>query len=112
MTPLSRGDRAFWRPGGAPAEQVAAARGPAPASHTAASPRVSGSLPSHYAPQARVEIVATDRLQSRAAEVLAAGQKIAVLCQSPPDFDVANRNIHLLKLPQASEEYAHPLYAL
>jgi L-threonylcarbamoyladenylate synthase len=93
-------------------EQVAIVLGHAPAGQTAAAPRVSGSLPSHYAPRARVEIVAPDQIQCRTTELLAAGQKIALLCQTPADFEDSKVNLHVLPLPQSSAEYAHSLYAL
>jgi L-threonylcarbamoyladenylate synthase len=109
---LSRGEPAILRPGAVTAEMVANVLGHVPSGHSAASPRVSGSLPSHYAPSARVELVNADQLQRRAAELLGANQKIAILCPKPPDFALADSATHLMLLPPSAEEFAHSLYAL
>jgi L-threonylcarbamoyladenylate synthase len=109
---LSRGEPAILRPGAVTAEMVANVLGNVPAGHSTASPRVSGSLPSHYAPRARVEIVASHQIQARANELNAAGQKVAVLCQSNPNFAAIDKHVHIFDLPGSAEELAHSLYAL
>jgi L-threonylcarbamoyladenylate synthase len=109
---LSRGEPAILRPGAVTAEMVASVLGKTPSGRSAAAPRVSGSLPSHYAPRARIEIVAADQVQTRANELRAAGQNIALLGQSRPNFSDAAKNIHVLQLPIAPDEIAHLLYDL
>jgi L-threonylcarbamoyladenylate synthase len=109
---VSRGAPAVLRPGAVTAEMVASVLGRAPSGQSASAPRVSGSLPSHYAPKARVEIVPADRLQARASELHASGQKVAVLCQSRPNFSPAENDIQILDLPASPDELAHSLYAL
>jgi L-threonylcarbamoyladenylate synthase len=109
---VSRGEPAILRPGAVTAEQVTTIIGHAPSTQTAAAPRVSGSLPSHYAPQALVEIVTADQRQSRTAELRAGGKKIAILCQSPHDFGAISSDVHVLRLPDSTDDLARSLYAL
>jgi L-threonylcarbamoyladenylate synthase len=78
---LSRGRPVVLRPGGVTAEQLAAVLGKPSAPDRAAAPRVSGSLPSHYAPRARVELVASDDMARRTRELRAQGHHVAVLCR-------------------------------
>jgi L-threonylcarbamoyladenylate synthase len=78
---LSRGRPVVLRPGGVTAEQLAAVLGPLTPAEASTEPRVSGSLPSHYAPQARVELVEPGGLARRAQELTAQGHKLAVLCR-------------------------------
>jgi L-threonylcarbamoyladenylate synthase len=96
------------RPGAVTAEQVAAACGeihwPTPSA-----PRVSGSLPSHYAPRARVEIVNADQLALRANELAAKRAKVAVLCENCPSL---GPGIVVLELPDTNEKLAQSLYGL
>jgi L-threonylcarbamoyladenylate synthase len=109
---VSRGAPAILRPGAVTAEMVASVLGRVPSGQSAAAPRVSGSLPSHYAPKARVEIVPADWLQDRASELRAGGQKVAVLCQSNLKYSPAEKDIQILDLPASPHELAHSLYAL
>lgn len=109
---VSSGDPTILRPGAVTAEQVAAVLGHEPAGRTAAAPRVSGSLPSHYAPRARVELIAADQIQPRARELLAAGQNIAVLTQQPRSLDGMGNDVQILPLPESAKELAHSLYAV
>jgi L-threonylcarbamoyladenylate synthase len=95
------------RPGAVTAEQIAAALGSAIKKSGANAPRVSGSLPSHYAPRARVEIVLADQLGPRANELAAKGAKVAVLCDDRP---LLASGIVVLELPNTQEKLAQSLY--
>jgi L-threonylcarbamoyladenylate synthase len=97
------------RPGFITAEQVAdVLRGPLAAPQDSV-PRVSGSLPSHYAPRARVEIVAAEQLPARARELSAGGERVAVLSRQRPQIDDAT--VHWLPIPASDADWARELYA-
>lgn len=106
---VSSGEPAILRPGAVTAEDVARILGTIPQGYSRSAPRVSGSLPSHYAPQARVEIVTVDQLSHRATELLAAGRKLAVLTQQPIRLDP---RVQVLPFPQSQADLAHALYDL
>jgi L-threonylcarbamoyladenylate synthase len=105
---LTSGRPAILRPGGITAEQVAAILKHAVASGSADAPRVSGSLSSHYAPRARVELVEARELLSRASQLAAAGQHVALLgteaVETPP-------GVTFLPLPPDPTALAQALYA-
>lgn len=105
---LSRGQPAILRPGAVTAEQVAAALEVDVTGSSPDSPRVSGSLPSHYAPKARIEIVAADEIARRANELTAQGQRVAVLSTAPPHI----KNVVWVLTPVTVEELARQLYSL
>jgi L-threonylcarbamoyladenylate synthase len=109
---LSRREPAILRPGAVTADMITNVLGHAPSGHSIASPRVSGSLPSHYAPTARVEIVTADQIRSRSNELRASGQKIAIVTQLPHHLADINDEIQVLLLPDAPEKLAHDLYAV
>lgn len=104
---ISSGSPAILRPGAITAADVARVLGTLPTGQTPSAPRVSGSLTSHYAPAARVEIVTVDQLQTRASDLLSQGRQVAVLTPHPPPLDL---RIHVLPLPDNSETLAHVLY--
>ena len=107
---LSRGPADILRPGGITAQQVREVLGPAmPISGPA--PRVSGSLESHYAPQARVELLSGWQLAARARELVAVGQRIAILAR-PSDIPSLNVPRLILPLPNSDRQCAQELYAL
>lgn len=105
---LTSGRPAILRPGGITAEQVAAVLKHAVAGGSADAPRVSGSLSSHYAPRARVELVEARELLSRASQLAAAGQHVALLgtelVETPP-------GVTFLPLPPDPAAQAQALYA-
>ena len=108
---LSSGQPRILRPGGITEEQIAEVLGGQPAAATSRAPRVSGSLESHYAPRAMVELVPVDGLEQRAAALAASGLRVAVLART----DEASRfcsSVVLLPAPQDPREYARQLYAL
>jgi L-threonylcarbamoyladenylate synthase len=105
---LSRGAPVILRPGAVTAEQVAALLGSA-APPRGAAPRVSGNLPSHYAPHARVEVVPPEALSPRALALAAAGKRVAVLAAEEPRGLVAA--IRWVPIPAEQAAWAQSLYA-
>jgi L-threonylcarbamoyladenylate synthase len=68
-----------------------------------------GTLPTHYAPNARVELVERAALAARAAELVAAGTRTGVLALDPPrDLPPA---VVVLEPPSDIDDYARVLYA-
>jgi len=71
--------------------------------------RAPGSLPSHYAPEARVVVVEQDALADAAREELASGARVGVLAAKLPD-GLPEASV-VLGTPPDAEEYARTLYA-
>jgi L-threonylcarbamoyladenylate synthase len=69
-----------------------------------------GTLASHYAPRARVEVLADDDLDARARDLTAAGARVGVLAPRAPTVD-ALAPVVTLATPGDAEEYARILYA-
>jgi L-threonylcarbamoyladenylate synthase len=107
---LSGSQPAVLRPGAVTSEQIVAVLGRAIGGPSADGPRVSGSLPSHYAPRASVEIVDSDQLEHQATELAAHGKKVAILSRAP--MFIARSNIVVLKVPETDDEFARELYAV
>jgi L-threonylcarbamoyladenylate synthase len=105
---LTRGQPAILRPGAVTAEQIAAMLGSEIAPAASAAPRVSGSLASHYAPRARVELLSSESIASRAAELQAAGVRVAVLA---PDSNDLPAGIWKFPLAENAEQRGRQLYA-
>jgi L-threonylcarbamoyladenylate synthase len=72
--------------------------------------RAPGTLASHYAPRARVELVAGDELAARVAELAATGTRAGVLAEREW-ADVGAPRTVTLATPRDAEEYARDLYA-
>jgi len=101
---------AVLRPGAITAEQIATVLRSDIHAPQAGGPRVSGSLPSHYAPRARVEIVPPEALAPRAQELAAQGQKVALLGRRAPASD--NPQIIVLNVSGDEADFGRSLYAL
>src|SRR5439155_16490618 len=71
--------------------------------------RAPGSLPSHYAPNARVVVVEQDALADAVREELASGAGVGVLAAKLPDG--LPEAAVVLGVPVDAEEYARTLYA-
>lgn len=71
-------------------------------------PRASGRLPSHYAPEAPLELVAADALDAAVAKALRQGS-VAVLARRATD--ARNGRCGWFRLPERPEAYARELYA-
>jgi len=95
------------RPGQIGAAAIAQVLGaPVAIGAQATSPRASGSLASHYAPDTPAERVANDRLDSVIRSALGGGETIRVLAlRHLPD------GVHGLVMPNDPEQYARHLYA-
>ena len=100
---------AILRPGAVTAEQITAVMGVPLDQPSAIAPRVSGSLPSHYAPRARIEIVSVDQLGPRANQLAAEGKQVAVLCHERPSL---SDGIVVLTLPDTHDGIAQSLYSI
>lgn len=101
---------AVLRPGAVTREQLAQALGQPVELAGVSSPRVSGSLPSHYAPRARVELVPRHEMAARARQLAAGGCPVAVLTPEPSQLQ--EPQIHVLRIPAAWPELAQSLYAV
>ncbi len=109
---LSRSRPALLRPGAITREMLQEVLGTSPADPDEHSPQVSGSLPSHYAPQAGVRIFrANEQSQMRAALAEAAerGHKIAVISA---DGDGVLEPAIWLAAPADATFFAQTIYAL
>lgn len=101
------------RPGGVTAERLESLLGVRVGRRAASGVRAPGMLASHYAPRARVELVAPSVLGLRAAELAARGQRVAVLL-APADVRgtlTASGNLFVLDLGASEEDAAQRLYA-
>lgn len=95
------------REGGVTAAELEAVVGrPVPVGGTTAAP---GTLPQHYAPRARVELVASSDLAARAEAVLAARERAGVLALRS-DLPDALPAVVTLATPGDAREYARDLY--
>lgn len=72
--------------------------------------RAPGTLASHYAPQARVEVVAEPELAGRAGELIGSGEQVGVLTGRAVPPELPPRTV-TLATPADADEYAHVLYA-
>ena len=97
------------RPGGVTRERIEEVSG-RPAAIARDSPvRAPGTLKSHYAPDATVLLVDRDGLPDRAAALVAAGQRVAVLAEEPcPSLPAG---VIVLDPPADVDDYARVLYA-
>ncbi len=110
---LTRDVPVLLRPGGVTAQQIETLLGVALERHAPPEVRAPGMLASHYAPRARVEVVARDRLASRARELMASGERVAVLVSAGDDPELAPHATGslLLDLGSSDDEAAKRLYA-
>jgi len=89
------------------ARTAAAAAGPAAAAdHEPV--RAPGTLPSHYAPEARVEVLDAELVASRAAELLAGGERVGVL--APGRIGGLPAGVEALPPAGGAAAYAQCLY--
>lgn len=97
------------RPGSLPRSMIEDALGQGVGHGDAGSPRVSGSLESHYAPQARVQLVASHELESRALQALSTQDPhaLAVLARHRPALPAA---CGFRAMPDNAREAAHILF--
>jgi L-threonylcarbamoyladenylate synthase len=108
---LSRGEPVVLRPGGVTAEQLAAALGGLSSAPSSPAPRVSGSLESHYAPRARVELLEPYDLSRRAMQLMVEGKKVGVLVRASETHDLP-AGLVVIPLPASDAELAQQLYSV
>lgn len=113
---LSSEQIAVLRPGAITAEQIKRVVGKRLAEASASSPRVSGSLESHYAPAAGVEIHAPETAVARAIELVAAGKRVGVIGPNPllygiPMERMMSQAILPLPIDTKPQGFARDLYA-
>ena len=106
---LSGDHPVLLRPGGITPAQLAAVLGSLPHAPTAASPRASGTLPSHYAPITPLDLVASEAIAARAADLANDGQRVAVLARR--DAVGSLPGVAWQSAPSGAAAYAHALYA-
>jgi len=119
---LSRGTARVLRLGGLSVEAISEALGhtvlvaPAARSGVAAEPGraadeavpAPGTLPSHYAPEARVEVLPAEAVAARAAELLGAGRRVGVV--APRRIDGLPPGVDALPPAGGAAAYAQCLY--
>jgi L-threonylcarbamoyladenylate synthase len=110
---LTRDVPVLLRPGGVTLARIETLLGVSVSRHVPEGVRAPGLLASHYAPRARVELVAPAQLASRAAELLGAGRRVAVLVGAHDDRAelAALPGARLLDLGQSDDDAAKLLYA-
>ncbi|MEW6314022.1 MAG: L-threonylcarbamoyladenylate synthase [Pseudomonadota bacterium] len=105
---LSGDAPALLRPGKISAAELETVLGMPLAAPQKYSPRVSGSLASHYAPHTPMRLLATDALLVEAQRRLMQGQRVAVLLLSR---SAVLHGATLVHAPDDALAYAHDLYA-
>jgi L-threonylcarbamoyladenylate synthase len=106
---LSGDHPVLLRPGGITPAQLAAVIGSPPDAPNAASPRASGTLPSHYAPRTPLEVVELDVIEARATHLVDAGERIVVLARRGATRCLPG--VAWQTAPSDATEFAHVLYA-
>jgi L-threonylcarbamoyladenylate synthase len=101
---------AILRVGGVSRADVARVIGGEVALRTSGEAAAPGTLPSHYAPVANVEIVAVRAVGTRARDLLGNGRRVGLLALSEPPV-AALDGLVVLDPPHDVEEYARVLYA-
>jgi len=94
------------RPGKLSRPEIEAVIGPVAEGKDGDSPRASGTLASHYAPRAGVEVLARAPLVARYHELAKRGQKVAALLRGQPFKGIDGET-----LPSDLPGYGHALYA-
>jgi L-threonylcarbamoyladenylate synthase len=98
---------AILREGGVTRGRIEEVLGAPVALLTAGEVRAPGTLASHYAPRARVELTDCGALDERAQAALARGRRVGVIGASPTDARIV-----ALGAPADAEHYAHDLYRM
>jgi L-threonylcarbamoyladenylate synthase len=100
---------AILRLGGLPREQVEEIAGSPVPVRDDGTARAPGTLRSHYAPNAKVVLVAAPEVAARATELLSEGKRVGVL--APSDIDALPAALVVLEPPGDAAEYARVLYS-
>lgn len=96
------------RPGGIDAERIIEILGMELGTASTHSPKVSGSLASHYAPRTPLLLVSGDQLEAAIAATLAKGQRCGILARKTVN---ASSSIVCIAAAQNAHEYARHLYS-
>ena len=104
----SGGEPRILRPGGVPVESMAAVLGYKPDVAHESIGRAPGTLASHYAPSARVEVLARDAVPGRASKLVAEGVRVGIL--APARLDGLPLGIDALPPAGGAVAYAKCLY--
>jgi L-threonylcarbamoyladenylate synthase len=109
LTRLASHGPVLLRPGHIRTDQLATILGGLPATPVsdATTPRVSGSLDAHYAPNTPVVIVQSDQLERVLQQLQSAQKRVALLHYRPLSTTV----LAPICLSHQAEQYAHELYA-
>jgi L-threonylcarbamoyladenylate synthase len=70
-----------------------------------------GTLPNHYAPRARVEVLAAAGVAARAAALLAGGRRVGLLAPDPQAVGALPEGLELLPAAGGPADYARCLYS-
>lgn len=103
-------DPLILREGGLARREIEGIVGRPVALRTDGSRAAPGTLATHYAPSTRVVLVTDHELGGRAAQLVAAGQRVGVLTQQA-DVELP-RGVERLDTPQQLDQLAHELYTL
>ena len=106
---LSRGDPVVLRPGGLPLEDIERVLGRSVPVRDDTTVRVPGQLASHYAPRAGVVLAEPDAAFSRAEQLRAEGQRVAVI--AAPEAHVP-QGVSRFDVPGDPAGFARELYRL
>ena len=108
---LSRSQPALLRPGRIQAAVIEAALGVSLAPPDPSAPRVSGSLPSHYAPDTPVELIAADSFLFRLGVIADTGEPFVVWArrERPPAL-TARLNLTWFRAPDSPADFEQALY--
>jgi L-threonylcarbamoyladenylate synthase len=101
---------AILRLGGVSRSEIEAVVGRECSLSTGGEVAASGTLASHYAPRATVEVVDASTVAPRAHELAVEGRRVGVLAMEPPVGDLPLPTV-VLRAPRDVEDYAHVLYA-
>lgn len=96
------------RPGGVPVELLAGVLGYKPRITVEGSVRAPGMLPCHYAPSARVEVLASEAIAPRAEELVALGLRVGIL--APGRLNGLPTGVEALPPAGGAVAYAQCLY--
>jgi L-threonylcarbamoyladenylate synthase len=110
---VSNGRAVLLRPGAIGIDRLAEVLGEPPAARDARSPRASGTLASHYAPQAQVMLVEADLVGEVVRFLAGDGRSVAVLARTAgePLFPAGPAAPRWQRAPADPAAYAHELYA-
>jgi L-threonylcarbamoyladenylate synthase len=105
---LSSATPSLLRPGGVPQEDIERVLGISVPVRAEGGPRMPGTLPSHYAPRAGLELVAPETLLDRAATLVAQGRRVAVMGPCPA---LLPKSVGYFPLPEDPVGFARALYS-